>query len=474
MFVANPDEEIGSPARARSSASSPPSADACFVLECARANGDIVSARKGIVDLRITVHGRAAHAGVEPEKGRSAILEAAHQTIALHALNGRWPGVTVQRRRDPGRHPAERRRRARRSSRSTCGPPRRADLEAAEAAVRAIAAATDRARTSRSTVEEMSRHWPMERLERSGRLVDHAQALADRLGLRAARRGDRRRLRREHDRRASACRRSTASARSAATTTRRPSTSRSTRSCRGRRCSRRSCSPSARDPRSSAGVTSAGDRRRGRAGRRDHLVGRSVGGVASATAGRSSSATAAGSPARPTPGPTAARAIRATRAARRVAVARRSSSGPWTRRGSPSPTSSGRGCSSRHGRRWPRSSAVHGEFFGDVRPAATIVEVPALIDPSLLVEIEVDARRADRAWRRPSRGQPGGPRRARPRRPRRGPRNRFRRQAIERDRRRRPPATRPRRGRPAGRRSVTTITLTAASAASTAGPTSRR
>jgi enamine deaminase RidA (YjgF/YER057c/UK114 family) len=37
--------------------------------------------------------------------------------------------------------------------------------------------------------------------------------------------------------------------------------------------------------------------------------------------------------------------------------------------------------------------AVHGEVFGTVRPAATMVEVSALIDPSLLVEMEVDARR---------------------------------------------------------------------------------
>ena len=37
--------------------------------------------------------------------------------------------------------------------------------------------------------------------------------------------------------------------------------------------------------------------------------------------------------------------------------------------------------------------AVHGEVFGAVRPAATMVEVSALIDPSLLVEIEADARR---------------------------------------------------------------------------------
>jgi enamine deaminase RidA (YjgF/YER057c/UK114 family) len=37
--------------------------------------------------------------------------------------------------------------------------------------------------------------------------------------------------------------------------------------------------------------------------------------------------------------------------------------------------------------------AVHGELFGAIRPAATIVQVGALIDPTLLVEIEVDAQR---------------------------------------------------------------------------------
>ena len=42
----------------------------------------------------------------------------------------------------------------------------------------------------------------------------------------------------------------------------------------------------------------------------------------------------------------------------------------------------------------PAVTGVHGEVFGDIRPAATIVVVAALMDPSLLVEIEVDARRA--------------------------------------------------------------------------------
>lgn len=39
-------------------------------------------------------------------------------------------------------------------------------------------------------------------------------------------------------------------------------------------------------------------------------------------------------------------------------------------------------------------TTVHGEVFGEIRPAATLVEVGALIDPSLLVEIEAEARRA--------------------------------------------------------------------------------
>ncbi|PRC43878.1 hypothetical protein C6A85_000000103075, partial [Mycobacterium sp. ITM-2017-0098] len=40
---------------------------------------------------------------------------------------------------------------------------------------------------------------------------------------------------------------------------------------------------------------------------------------------------------------------------------------------------------------WREVAAVHAEVFGDIRPAATMVEVSALISPSLVVEIEVDA-----------------------------------------------------------------------------------
>jgi glutamate carboxypeptidase len=94
-YICNPDEEIGSPWSRDLIRAEAAESDVALVLEGARENGDIVSARKGVSDYLIEVLGRASHAGVEPERGRSAILEAAHKTVALQALNGRWPGVTV-------------------------------------------------------------------------------------------------------------------------------------------------------------------------------------------------------------------------------------------------------------------------------------------------------------------------------------------------------------------------------------------
>ena len=94
-FFLNTDEEIDSPASRLLYQPIAALADAALVLESARMNGDIVSARKGGGNYRIQVHGRQAHAGVEIEKGANAIVELTHCIQALSAMNGRQPGTTV-------------------------------------------------------------------------------------------------------------------------------------------------------------------------------------------------------------------------------------------------------------------------------------------------------------------------------------------------------------------------------------------
>jgi glutamate carboxypeptidase len=69
--------------------------EGALVLEAARANGDIVSARKGNAYYTLTARGRSAHAGVEPEKGRNAILELAYQVGQFQSLNGWREGITI-------------------------------------------------------------------------------------------------------------------------------------------------------------------------------------------------------------------------------------------------------------------------------------------------------------------------------------------------------------------------------------------
>jgi glutamate carboxypeptidase len=66
-----------------------------LVLEAARSNGDIVSARKGHTWYKLTALGRSAHAGVEPEKGYNAVVELAHQIMRFQNLNGWREGITI-------------------------------------------------------------------------------------------------------------------------------------------------------------------------------------------------------------------------------------------------------------------------------------------------------------------------------------------------------------------------------------------
>ncbi len=94
-FFCNSEEEIGSPVSHEVYAQFVRGANAALVLEPARESGAIVSARKGAGDYQLTVRGKSAHAGVEPENGAKAILALAQHVVALEALNGLRPGLTL-------------------------------------------------------------------------------------------------------------------------------------------------------------------------------------------------------------------------------------------------------------------------------------------------------------------------------------------------------------------------------------------
>lgn len=70
-------------------------AQCALVLEPPASGGRVKTGRKGTGIFNISVHGRAAHAGLDPEKGASAILELAKQTELLHAMNGKGSGISV-------------------------------------------------------------------------------------------------------------------------------------------------------------------------------------------------------------------------------------------------------------------------------------------------------------------------------------------------------------------------------------------
>lgn len=95
VFV-NSDEEMGSGESRRTVERLSRIADRVFVLEPAMGEaGALKTARKGVGQFTIRVSGRAAHAGLEPSQGVSAILELSHVVQRLFALNDPENGVTV-------------------------------------------------------------------------------------------------------------------------------------------------------------------------------------------------------------------------------------------------------------------------------------------------------------------------------------------------------------------------------------------
>jgi len=92
----NSDEEIGSRESRRYIESLAPCMNRVFVLEPSLGPAGLLkTARKGIGRYTVTVTGEAAHAGLDPGAGASAILELSHVIQALFALNDFDRGITV-------------------------------------------------------------------------------------------------------------------------------------------------------------------------------------------------------------------------------------------------------------------------------------------------------------------------------------------------------------------------------------------
>jgi glutamate carboxypeptidase len=95
QIVLNSDEEIGSPSSRVLIEEKAKGKKYALIMEPGRADGSVVSERKGGGRYSIKITGKGAHAGIEPQKGRSAIEELAHKIIKLHGITNYDQGVTV-------------------------------------------------------------------------------------------------------------------------------------------------------------------------------------------------------------------------------------------------------------------------------------------------------------------------------------------------------------------------------------------
>jgi glutamate carboxypeptidase len=95
VLLVTADEEIGSPAGRALVEAAAQGARAVLVLEASAPGGALKVARKGVSNYWLHVTGRAAHAGLEPERGINALVAAAHLVLALDGLADPGAGTTV-------------------------------------------------------------------------------------------------------------------------------------------------------------------------------------------------------------------------------------------------------------------------------------------------------------------------------------------------------------------------------------------
>jgi glutamate carboxypeptidase len=89
------DEELGSPSSRALIEEEARAASAVLVLEASADAGALKTERKGVSVYDVAVAGRAAHAGLEPDRGVNATLELAHQALAVSAIADCEAGTTV-------------------------------------------------------------------------------------------------------------------------------------------------------------------------------------------------------------------------------------------------------------------------------------------------------------------------------------------------------------------------------------------
>lgn len=94
-ILLNCDEEIGSPSSRPIIEKLAKGKSYALVMEPARANGAIVSARRGIGTYELMIEGKASHSGIAPKEGISAIQELSYKIQELHALSRHDEGVSV-------------------------------------------------------------------------------------------------------------------------------------------------------------------------------------------------------------------------------------------------------------------------------------------------------------------------------------------------------------------------------------------
>lgn len=181
VFLLTADEEIGSGSSRRIIEREARRSDFVLVLEPAHGpQGALKTARKGVGDFLIHVQGRPAHAGLEPEKGSSAVVELCRQILRLEKLADRRRGITLNAGVISG------------GTRANVVPAeavahldarvlRRQDMNELERKIRSLKPFDPR---TRMEIQGGFNRPPLERTPQGASLFERARSIADSLGMR--------------------------------------------------------------------------------------------------------------------------------------------------------------------------------------------------------------------------------------------------------------------------------------------------